>query len=157
MEESPEALYAAARDFLSKHPKMALAINEPNNAPNISLMHYAMEGSRRMLIGTRKSFKKYAALKHDGNISFLIMDEAVNPLKSVSGQGVATELTDFQMDFAYTLFKKENIAKWYVEGADDFAMFEIILTSLRYLDATSGTLTITDIPVDAPKEASVAM
>ena len=154
---SPESLKETVQDFLAKHPKMSLAINEDGLAPNISLMHYAMEGTRRMLIGTRKAFKKYDAMKKDGKVSFMIVDEGLNPLRSVSGHGVATELTDFQMDFAYALFKKENIAKWYVEGANDFAMFEIVIASLRYLDATSGSLQILDVPVEPPKEIPVAM
>lgn len=157
MEETPESLREIVHDFLLKHPKMSLAINEESGAPNVSLMHYAMEGNRRMLIGTRRSFKKYDAMKRDGNVSFMVVEEGLNPLRSVSGHGVAAELSDFQMDFAYALFKKENIAKWYVEGADDFAMFEIVLSSLRYLDATSGSLKITDVPIEAPQEIPVSI
>ena len=154
---SPEAIKAIVQDFMVKHPKMSLAINQEASAPNISLMHYAMEGHRRILIGTRKAFRKYDLMKKNSNVSFMVVDEGLNPLRSVSGQGIATELSDFQMDFAYALFKKENIAKWYVEGSDDFAMFEIILTSLRYLDATSGSLQILDVPVEAPKEIPVVI
>lgn len=154
---SPESLQETVQDFLAKHPKMSLAINEDAGAPNISLMHYAMEGTRRMLIGTRKAFKKYEAMKKDGNVSFMIVEEGLNPLRSVSGHGIATELSDFQMDFAYALFKKENIAKWYVEGAQDFAMFEIVISSLRYLDATSGSLQILEVPIKPPADVPVAI
>lgn len=157
MEGTPQSLREVTQDFLIKHPKMSLAINEENGAPNISLMHYAMEGTRRMLIGTKKAFKKYELLRLDGKVSFLIQEENINPLRAVSGHGIATELSDFQMDFAYSLFKKENITKWYVEGANDFAMFEIVISSLRYLDATSGSLQITDIPIETPQEIRMSM
>jgi len=66
----------------------------------------------------------------------------------VDGRGEAREIDPKVTPLAHDFFKSRNTTKWYVEGADDFAMFEIIPTSIRWLDATSGELKVTDIPLE---------
>jgi hypothetical protein len=43
-------------------------------------------------------------------------------------------------------FKAKNPSKYYVEGAPDFVMFRVRPTQIRWLDAVSGELSITNLP-----------
>jgi len=138
----------AVQDFLEKHVKMVLGINESDSYPNTSLMHYAVGSKLHIYFGTKKGFGKYNALKEDPRVSFVVIEEGHDPLRVVDGRGEAREIDPKVTPLAHDFFKSRNTTKWYVEGADDFAMFEIIPTSIRWLDATSGELKVTDIPLE---------
>ena len=124
---------------------MVLSINEIESAPNASLMHYAADKSNYIHFGTKRSYQKYTALKKDPRVSFVIVEESIDPLRVVSGRGVARELEGSEAEFALMLFKSENHSKWYMEQASDLVMFQIKPTSIRWLDATSGELKVLDI------------
>jgi len=135
-------------DFLKKHVKMVLAINEANDYPNASLLHYVVTDSFGILFGTKRGFGKYNALVADPKVSFVVVEEGIDPLRVVDGRGMAQEITaELELQLAHDLFRSKNDAKWYVENADDFVMFEITPTSIRWLDATSGNLQIHDLQV----------
>jgi general stress protein 26 len=136
---------ATVLDFLKRHVKMVLGINEAGSYPNTSLMHYAVGDDLTVYIGTKRGFGKYNALTADPKVTFVVVEESIDPLRVVDARGLARELNQTESEAAYALFKTENKAKWYVEGADDFVMFEIKPTSIRWLDATSGSLTITPV------------
>jgi len=133
--------------FLEKHVKMVLAINEPDGEgyPNASIMHYAVGKDLHVYFGTKRSFGKYQALQKDPKVSFVVIEEGLDPLRVVDGRGIAKELSPSEAQFAYEYFKRNNQAKWYVEGAQDFAMFVIEPTSIRWLDGSSGKLVVTDV------------
>ncbi|MBI2048409.1 MAG: pyridoxamine 5'-phosphate oxidase family protein [Parcubacteria group bacterium] len=128
------------QDFLERHIKMVLGINEEGNYPNTSLMHYAVDKSLHIHFGTKRSFGKYAALKKDSRVSFVVVEECIDPLRVVDGRGEARELEGEEAEMAYLLFKTENKSKWYVEHSSDFAMFQIKPKSFRWLDGSSGEL-----------------
>lgn len=141
-------LAPAALDFLQSHLKMVLAINEGEGTwPNASLMHYAVDDAMRVYFGTKRGFGKYRALVYNPKVSFVVVEENINPLRVADGRGIATELRAEEAPYALKFFKKENQSTWYVEGSEDFAMFRIDPTNVRWLDATSGELQVVDIPV----------
>lgn len=133
------------RDFLANHLKMVMGINEGEGYPNTSLMHYAVTDDLRVFFGTKRGFGKYSAIIKNPKISFVVVEEGIDPLKVVDARGIARELSVEEALKAHEHFKAANQAKWYVEGANDFVMFEIALTSLRWLDATSGELKVTPL------------
>lgn len=126
---------------------MVLGVNdEKGKCPNLSLMHYAIDSDLNIYFGTRKSFGKYQLLKKSPNVSFVVVEEGIDPLRVADMHGVAHELDGGEARLAYSLFKTENQAKWYVEGTDDFVMFRITPTSIRWLDGSSGALVMTEVP-----------
>lgn len=135
------------QEFLETHVKMVLAINEHDGEgyPNASLMHYAVGKDLHMYFGTKRAFGKYEALRKDPKVSYVVIEEGNDPLQVVDGRGIARELTPDEARFAYEYFKRNNLSKWYVEGAPDFAMFVIEPTAMRWLDATSGKLAVTEV------------
>ena len=146
------------RTFLKEHGRLTLGVNEKGNYPNLSVMHYVVDSSMRMYVGTRTSFAKYAALKNDPRVTFVISDDTPQPLFVLSGHGMVRQIDAETVPLAYSFFKSENNATWYVEGADDFVMFEIEIASLRWLDVSSGTLqsTMVDITHLNTTEAAAA-
>ena len=147
-----KTLHEAVQEFLEAHSKMVLGINENDNYPNTSLMHYAVDRSLYIHFGTKRAFGKYEALKKDPRVSFVVVEGCIDPLRVVDGRGIARELSSEEAEMAYLLFKTENKSKWYVEGANDFAMFQIKPTSIRWLDATSGALVKIDLDVNHKSE-----
>jgi|CXWL01.1.fsa_nt_gi nitroimidazol reductase NimA-like FMN-containing flavoprotein (pyridoxamine 5'-phosphate oxidase superfamily) len=137
------------QEFLEKHVKMVLSINEGGGPPNSSLMHYAADRSLYVHFGTKRSFGKYKALTKDPNVSFVVVEESLDPLRVVSGRGIACELSGGEAEIALLLFKTENHSKWYMEHAVDLVLFKIKPTSLRWLDATSGELKTIDLDLAA--------
>lgn len=144
--------YKSVQEFLEEHLKMVLGVNEEGGYPNTSLMHYAVGDDMCIYFGTKRGFGKYKSLKDDVRVSFVIIEESVDPLRVVDGRGEASELTDKEAEDAYTHFKAKNQAKWYVEGEDDFVMFKIKPNSIRWLDATSGKLVLTNVPLNNTEE-----
>ena len=135
------------QEFLEKHIKMVLAINERDGEgyPNSSIMHYAVGKDLHVYFGTKRSFGKYEALKKDPKVSFIVMAEGIDPLCVVDGRGLARELSPQEAQFAYEYFKRNNLSKWYVEGSQDFAMFTIEPAAIRWLDGTSGQLKVVQL------------
>jgi hypothetical protein len=66
-------------------------------------------------------------------------------LRAVDFHGKAQELTREEQQVWFEHFKSKNPSKYYVEGAEDYVMFRVHPTFLRWLDATSGELTITQV------------
>lgn len=135
------------QEFLEKHVKMVLAINEHDGGgyPNASLMHYAVGKDLHVYFGTKQAFGKYEALKQDPKVSFVVVEECLDPMRVVDGRGLARELSPQEATFAYEYFKRSNLSKWYVEGARDFTMFVIEPTSIRWLDGSSGQLQVVEL------------
>ena len=133
--------------FLERHVKMILSINEAGKAPNTVLMHFAINQGLQLYFGTKRSSAKYAALKRDPKVSFLVIDEGLDPKCVASGRGDARELNWEDTKAAYAFFKSANRSKWYMEGEKDLVMFEVILNSLCWLDGSSGDIKICDINI----------
>jgi|SRR3989344_5528835 len=145
--EQEKPVRDVVQEFLETHVKMVLGINEHDGEgyPNTSLMHYAVGKDLHMYFGTKRAFGKYESLRKDPKVSYVIVEEGKDPLRVVDGRGIARELTPDEAKFAYEYFKRNNLSKWYVEGATDFAMFTIEPTAMRWLDATSGQLKVTNV------------
>ena len=75
--------------------------------------------------GTRKAFGKYAALKKDGRIALSVIQEDVDPLKSVDMDGVAEEIGEGNLKSTLEWFTQKNTSKYYVKDAPDFTMFKM--------------------------------
>ena len=140
-----QAVRSIVQDFLEGHMKMVLSVNEAGGPPNTVLMHYAIDKSLHLHFGTKRSSAKYAALTKDPRVSFLVIEEGLDPTRVASGRGEVRELEGESGENAKLLFKSINKSKWYMEEAKDLVMFQIKPTSLCWLDGSSGELKICDI------------
>ena len=137
------------REFLNTHRKAIFAFINESNAPTTSLMLYAIDDNLNVYFGTRRAFGKYGDVTRNPIVALSVVEEALDPLKVVDIRGTALELDDVEGKDAYAFFKSKNPSKYYVEGAEDFVMFKITPTFIRWADATSGELTLTSVPVTA--------
>jgi uncharacterized pyridoxamine 5'-phosphate oxidase family protein len=145
--QTPEALQTIVHDFLNAHRKAIFAFIDGEGHPTTSLMLYAIDEKLNVYFGTRKAFGKYTYATTHPQVSLSVMEEVLDPLKVVDIRGVATELSHEEQKAMYAHFKTKNQSKYYVEGAEDYVMFRITPTAIRWADATSGELTISDVPV----------
>ena len=134
-----------ARAFLNNHYKAIFTVLDKEGAPSSSLMHYAVDDDLNIYIGTKRGFGKYLAMKKDPRVSFAIPEESADPLRVLDMQGQAEEVPEGETEELYKFFKSKNDKKHYVQGAEDFVMFKITPISLRFMDASSGDLQITDL------------
>lgn len=144
--EETDEVREEAGDFLKNHKKMILTILDKEKHPNSSLLLYAVK-EFTVYFGTRKAFGKYKALNADPHVAIAVVQEGIDPLQVLDIQGVAEEIPE--EDTAETLewFTRVNAAKYYVKDAEDFVMFKVKPTCIRWLDAMSGDLQICDIQV----------
>jgi general stress protein 26 len=131
--------------FLNAHRKAVFAVLDKNGLPTTSLMLYAIDDDLNVYFGTRRSFGKYADVKAQPVISLSVIEESLDPLRVVDIRGTAFEVPDEECGKTCAFFKTKNPAKYYVEGAPDFVMFKLVPSFVRYLDATSGELTMEDL------------
>ncbi len=134
-----------AKQFLNKHHKGVFTVLDKDGAPSSSLLHYAIDDELNFYIGTKKSFGKYEALKKDPRVAMAVVEESADPLRVADMQGKAEEIPAEETAKLYEWFQSKNPQKHYVKGADDFVMFRIKPTTLRFMDASSGELKITDL------------
>jgi general stress protein 26 len=132
-------------DFLNNHRKAVFAILDDDGLPTTSLMLYVIDDKMNVYFGTRKAFRKYRHLGRHKTVSLSVIQEVLDPLQVVDVRGEAVELTSEEQTEAYAFFKSKNPSKYYVEGAEDYVMFKITPHFVRWLDAETGELTITDL------------
>lgn len=108
---------------------------------------FATDDDLNIYFGTRKSFKKYNQLLDHPLVSLSVVEEKLDPLRVVDMRGVAKEVPQEHTKEVLAHFKSKNMSKYFVEGAEDFVMFRIEPTQMRWLDATSGELKIEDVPL----------
>lgn len=138
-----ETLREVVRDFLNDHRKAVFATVDSEKVPHTSLMLYVIDDELNVYFGTRKAFKKYEQLLEHPEIALSIIEEKLDPLKVVDIRGQAVPISEAETKEALAFFKSKNPSKYYVEGADDFVMFKITPTFIRWLDAETGELTMT--------------
>ena len=134
-----------ATKFLNDHHKGVFSVLDKEGAPSSSLLHYAIDEDLNIYIGTKKSFGKYAALRSDPRIYMAVLEESADPLRVADMQGKAEEIPAEETAKLYEWFQSKNPQKHYVKDAEDFVMFRIKPTTLRFMDASSGELKITDL------------
>lgn len=132
-------------DFLNKHRKAVFAILDDDGLPTTSLMLYVVDDEMNVFFGTRKAFQKYNHIHKRPIVSLSVIEEVLDPLKVVDIRGDVTELSPSDTKNVYEFFKSKNPSKYYVEGAEDFAMFKLTPHFVRWLDASSGELSIIDL------------
>ena len=132
-------------DFLNHHRKAVFAISDSDGLPTTSLMLYVIDDEMNVFFGTRKKFGKYKDLTERPVASLSVIQEVLDPLRVVDVRGPVKELTPEEQKDAYAYFKSKNPSKYYVEGAEDFVMFKLTPNFVRWLDAETGELTITDL------------
>jgi general stress protein 26 len=132
-------------NFLNNHRKAVFAILDNEGMPTTSLMLYVIDDEMNVYFGTRKVFSKYATLQNNPTVALSVIEEALDPLKVVDLRGTVTEIPPEQTAEIHTFFKSKNQSKYYVEGADDFVMFKMAPEFVRWLDASSGELSIIDV------------
>ncbi len=140
-----DALRTVVTDFLNNHRKAVFATVDKEGGPHTSLMLYVVDGDLNVYFGTRRAFGKYEQLKQNPHMSLSVIEEKLDPLRVVDIRGKAEEIAPDEHDMWFEHFKAKNTSKYYVEGADDFVMFRVRPTMIRWLDATSGELEI--VPV----------
>ena len=133
------------REFLNNHRKAIFAINDDAGLPTTSLMLYAIDDEFNVYFGTRRGFGKYQHILKNPTISLSVMEEQIDPLKVTDIRGKAEELSKEEGDVAHSFFKTKNQSKYYVEGADDYVMFKIVPSLIRFADASSGELKIVNL------------
>jgi|GEM_PF-821812 general stress protein 26 len=150
MEHTNEELNKIVLDFLNGHRKALLAVVSPDGKPKVSLMLYAVDENFHFYFGTRKAFQKYGWMKENVHVSLAVAEEALDPLRVVEVQGTAHFIREDRTADVLAYFESKNPSKYYVKGAEDFVMFRIEPDHVRWLDATSGELTMTDIELVLP-------
>lgn len=133
--------------FLNGHRKAVFAIVDKQGFPTTSLMLYVIDDNFNVYFGTRRSFGKYGDIQKQPIVSLSVVEEAIDPLRVVDVRGTAIEVPDEDCGKTCSFFKSKNPSKYYVEDAPDFVMFRIVPVFIRWADASSGTLTITDLPI----------
>jgi general stress protein 26 len=146
LQNSPE-LQEVIKRFLNTHRKAIFAILDKNGLPTTSLMLYAIDDDFNVYFGTRKSFSKYGEISKCPIVSLSVVEENIDPMKVTDIRGLVTEISRDELEATLTFFKSKNPAKYYVEGAEDFVMFKLTPNFLRWVDAESGELKITDFPI----------
>lgn len=132
--------------FLQNHRKMILTILDKEGHPNSSLLLYVVDDFT-IYFGTCRSFGKYAALKSDPHVAVAVVQEGIDPLQVLDIQGVAEEIPESETKEKLEWFVSKNTSKYYIKDAEDYVMFKITPTCIRWLDAMSGDLQICDIEV----------
>lgn len=143
-----EELRKTVTEFLNAHRKAVFAILDKDGLPTTSLMLYAVDDELNVYFGTRKAFSKYEDILRCSTVSLSVIEEALDPLRVADIRGIATEISSSETETVHTFFKQKNPAKYYVEGAPDFVMFKITPTFVRWLDATSGELTMKNLDLE---------
>ncbi|QSH39612.1 pyridoxamine 5'-phosphate oxidase family protein [Candidatus Kaiserbacteria bacterium] len=144
-EKTNEILKDEALSFLEGHRKMVLTVLDIEKHPNSSLMLYAVDDDFTIYFGTCECFGKYKALQADNHVSVAVVQESIDPLQVVDIQGIAEEIPHEKTAERLAWFTAKNPAKYYVKDREDFVMFKIVPSGVRWLDATSGELQIHDL------------
>ena len=145
MEIANDELKRIVREFLNAHRKMVLTVLDQNKHPNSSLMLYAADDDLNIYFGTCEHFGKYKALKADPHVAVAVVQESVDPLQVVDVQGVAEQVPAEKTQETLAWFTEKNPATYYVKDREDFVMFKIVPSGVRWLDATGGELQIHDV------------
>ncbi len=140
-----EALRQTVINFLNNHRKAVFSILDTGGLPTTSLMLYVIDDEMNVYFGTRKAFSKYEHVIKHPIVSLSVIEEVLDPLKVVDMRGTVTEIPAEETAKMHAFFKTKNPAKYYVEGAEDFTMFKLTPNFVRWLDASSGELSIIDL------------
>jgi general stress protein 26 len=132
-------------EFLNSHRKAVFAVVDAEGRPHTSLMLYSVDDEFNVYFGTRKAFRKYDQVMANNHVSLSVIEEVLDPLQAVDIRGVAEPLSPEEQATWFAHFKAKNPSKYYVEGADDYVMFRVRPTMIRWLDAVTGELTITEL------------
>lgn len=132
-------------DFLAAHRKAVLATVGDDEHPTTSLMLYAADERFNVYFGTRKSFAKYRILQRHPYASLSIVEESVDPLRTVEIRGKIEFVAGAETAERLNWFTSKNPSEYYVRGASDFVMFRVVPSFVRWLDASSGELTMANV------------
>ncbi len=135
----------AVADFLAAHRKAVLATVGDDEHPTTSLMLYAADDQFNVYFGTRKSFAKYRIFERHPYASLSVVEESVDPLRTVEIRGKIAFIPEAETAERLLWFTSKNPSEYYVKGAPDFVMFKVVPSFIRWLDASSGELTMTNI------------
>lgn len=127
-------------DFLNKHRKAVFASATADGQPHASLMLYAIDDNLNFYFGTKKSFGKYERLKENPKMSLCVIEESLDPFCVVEVEGRAVEIPENENVGALHFFESKNPSAYYVKGAEDFVMFRITPSRMKWIDARSGEL-----------------
>lgn len=145
MSYTKDELRAVITDFLNAHRKAVFSILDDEGLPTTSLMLYVIDDEMNVYFGTRRAFSKYGHLTKNAIVSLSVIEEVLDPLKVVDIRGTVHEVPADKLDETHAYFKSKNTSKYYVEGAEDFVMFKLTPSFVRWLDAASGDLQIIDL------------
>lgn len=135
-------------DFLNGHRKAVFGIVGEGGEPTTSLMLYAIDDDLNVYFGTRKAFGKFKALAVHPSVSLTVIEEAADPLRAVEIRGVAALVPEEKTAETLAFLESKNPSKYYVKDAEDFVMFKVVPSFVRWLDATSGELALDHIAID---------
>lgn len=137
---SQEEVRQKVKDFLERHHKCVLATVGKDEHPTTSLMLYCTDDELAMYFGTRKSFGKYKVFEKHPYASASVVEEGLDPLRTVEIRGKIEFISEEKTAEMHAFFESKNKSSHYVKGAEDFVMFKIIPSFIRWLDATTGQL-----------------
>ena len=140
-------LRGSIKGFLNAHRKAVFAILDTQGFPTTSLMLYAIDDELNVYFGTRRSFGKYADIRKQPVVSLSVVEEVLDPRTVVDIRGIAIEIPDEECGKTCSFFKMKNPSKYYIEDAEDFVMFKIVPSFIRFADSRSGELKISDLPI----------
>lgn len=138
-------LFYEVKAFLDEHRKAVFAFVDEHGYPTTSLLLYIVDDDLNVFFGTLRSFSKYEHIIEQPVVSLSVIEEARDPLKVVDIRGTAYELSEEDKNNVHEWFKTKNPSKFYIEKADDFTIFKLVPSFIRWLDARSGSIVCTDL------------
>lgn len=133
------------KKFLNAHRKAVLATVGNDEHPTTSLMLYVVDDDLNIYFGTRKSFGKCAVFERHPYASVSVIEESIDPLKTVEIRGKIEFIPEDRTEETLKFFESKNPSKYYVKGAEDFVMFKVKPSFIRWLDASTGDLVMNNI------------
>ena len=140
-----QKIHDTVMKFLDKHRKAVLATVGLDEHPTTSLMLYAADANLNIFFGTRKSFGKWKVFQKHPYASLTVVEEKLDPLKAVEIRGKIEFVPEEEISETLRWFEGKNPSEYYVKDADDFAMFKVVPSLVRWLDASSGKLKMEEI------------
>ncbi len=139
---SEDNLKKTVFDFLDAHKKAIFGTVDEEGQPHTALMLYAVDDKLNVYFGTRKAFGKHERLMKNPSVSLTVAEEKNDPMRAVDLHGIVEVVSDADAATSLEFFKGKNMSKYYVQGSDDFVMYKVKPTMVRYLDATLGDLEV---------------
>jgi len=146
MKKTAAQLNETILHFLNNHRKMVLSLTDKNGRPTSSLLLYTIDDDLNFYFGTLKSFGKYEILLNNPNVAIIVVEETLDPMQVIDVIGTVKQVPEHKIAYLKKEFSIKNQSKSYIKDKEDFVMFKVKPTNIRFLNAAFGSLYRYDMP-----------